>query len=36
MFKAFPSVDILVNNMGIFQPMDYQDITDDVWERFSG
>lgn len=23
LFKAFPTVDILVNNMGIFQPMDY-------------
>ena len=34
LFEAFPSVDILVNNMGIFQPMDYQAITDDVWERF--
>ena len=34
LFEAFPQVDILVNNMGIFQPMDYQAITDDVWERF--
>ncbi|WP_240410800.1 SDR family NAD(P)-dependent oxidoreductase [Limosilactobacillus vaginalis] len=34
LFDAFPQVDILVNNMGIFQPMDYQAITDDVWERF--
>ncbi|WP_276754380.1 SDR family NAD(P)-dependent oxidoreductase [Limosilactobacillus ingluviei] len=34
LFEAFPQVDILVNNMEIFQPMDYQAITDDVWERF--
>lgn len=34
LFAAFPHVNILVNNMGIFQPMDYFDISDDVWRRF--
>lgn len=29
-----PEVDILVNNMGIFQPMDYFDISDDIWNKF--
>ncbi|MDR2974652.1 MAG: SDR family oxidoreductase [Propionibacteriaceae bacterium] len=29
-----PQVDILVNNMGIFEPMDYWDITPEVWQRF--
>ncbi|MDR2930352.1 MAG: SDR family oxidoreductase [Propionibacteriaceae bacterium] len=33
-FSACPKVDILVNNMGIFEPMDYWDITDEIWERF--
>ncbi|GEP19459.1 SDR family NAD(P)-dependent oxidoreductase [Pediococcus argentinicus] len=33
-FKRFPKVDILVNNMGIFQPMEYQDIDDDTWRKF--
>lgn len=34
LLAEFPKVDILVNNLGIFQPMDYVDITDDIWERF--
>ena len=34
LFVKFPKVDILINNMGIFEPMDYLDITDEVWERF--
>lgn len=33
-FKQFPKVDILVNNMGIFQPMEYQNIEDDTWRKF--
>jgi NAD(P)-dependent dehydrogenase (short-subunit alcohol dehydrogenase family) len=28
---AFPSVDILVNNFGIFGPKDFAEITDDEW-----
>lgn len=34
LFTTFPAVDILINNMGIFQPMDYFEITDDIWEHF--
>ncbi|EEU30520.1 oxidoreductase, short chain dehydrogenase/reductase family protein [Limosilactobacillus coleohominis 101-4-CHN] len=34
MFEKFPKVDILVNNMGIFKPMDYFDIDDATWQRF--
>jgi NAD(P)-dependent dehydrogenase (short-subunit alcohol dehydrogenase family) len=29
--EAFPSVDILVNNFGIFGPRDFAEITDDEW-----
>lgn len=34
LFQEIPKVDILINNMGIFQPMDYFEISDDTWERF--
>lgn len=30
----FPQVDILVNNMGIFDPKPFEDISDDEWLRF--
>lgn len=30
---ALPPVDILVNNAGIFEPHDFFDADDDVWER---
>ncbi|MDT6964058.1 MULTISPECIES: SDR family oxidoreductase [unclassified Cupriavidus] len=32
--KAHPDVDILVNNLGIFQPQDFFDIPDSEWSRF--
>ena len=31
---AVPSVDILVNNVGIFGPQDFFETPDDVWEHF--
>ena len=31
---AFPSVDILVNNLGIFEPKAFEDIPDADWLRF--
>jgi NAD(P)-dependent dehydrogenase (short-subunit alcohol dehydrogenase family) len=31
--SRFPSVDILVNNLGIYEPKGFFDITDDDWER---
>lgn len=34
LFGEIEDVDILVNNMGIFKPMDYFDIDDEVWRRF--
>jgi NAD(P)-dependent dehydrogenase (short-subunit alcohol dehydrogenase family) len=32
--KQVPHVDILVNNLGIFEPKSFQQITDDDWRRF--
>ena len=32
--KQVPSVDILVNNMGIFEPKEFGEITDADWMRF--
>ena len=29
-----PALDILVNNLGIFEPKPFPDITDDDWQRF--
>ncbi|MFB9768992.1 SDR family NAD(P)-dependent oxidoreductase [Lactiplantibacillus modestisalitolerans] len=34
LFESVPTVDVLVNNMGIFQPMAYADIDDATWKRF--
>lgn len=34
LFKKFPKIDILVNNTGIFKPMNYFDITEDIWQKF--
>jgi len=32
--RRFPQVDILINNMGIFEPKAFEDISDDDWLRF--
>jgi NAD(P)-dependent dehydrogenase (short-subunit alcohol dehydrogenase family) len=32
--KQFPDVEILVNNLGIFEPKPFQEIPDDDWRRF--
>lgn len=32
--RRFPSVEILVNNLGIFEPKSFEEITDAEWERF--
>jgi NAD(P)-dependent dehydrogenase (short-subunit alcohol dehydrogenase family) len=32
--RRFPSVEILVNNLGIFEPKSFEDITDAEWERY--
>jgi len=34
MAARFPQVDILVNNLGIFEPKRFEDIPDDDWLRF--
>ena len=31
---AYPGVEILVNNLGIFEPKDFEEIPDDDWRRF--
>ena len=35
LLAAFPDVDILVNNLGIFEPAEYFEIPDEDWFRFS-
>ena len=32
--KQFPDIDILVNNLGIFEPAAFEDISDADWQRF--
>jgi NAD(P)-dependent dehydrogenase (short-subunit alcohol dehydrogenase family) len=32
--RAFPAVDVLVNNLGIFEPKPFEQIPDDDWRRF--
>ncbi len=32
--RQFPDVEILVNNLGIFEPKPFEQITDDDWRRF--
>lgn len=32
--KAFPDVDILVNNLGVFQPRPFEETPDEDWLRF--
>jgi len=32
--RLFPAVDILVNNLGIFEPKPFNEITDEDWRRF--
>src|SRR5438270_1542483 len=32
--RAHPDVDILVNNLGIFEPKAFENISDDDWFRF--
>ncbi|MFP7477489.1 SDR family NAD(P)-dependent oxidoreductase [Terribacillus saccharophilus] len=34
LLEKFPDVDILINNMGIYEVMQYEDITDDIWEKY--
>ena len=34
LLERFPHVDILVNNLGIFEPKPFEDIPDEDWRRF--
>lgn len=34
LLQAYPQVDILVNNLGIFEPKAFEDIPDEDWTRF--
>src|SRR2546427_11640140 len=34
LLQCFPLVDILVNNLGIFEPKPFEDISDEDWRRF--
>ncbi len=34
LYEAYPAVDVLVNNLGIFEPKPFEDIPDDDWRRF--
>jgi len=34
LFAKFPQTDILVNNMGIYEMMKYEDADDDVWDAY--
>jgi len=32
--RRYPDVEILINNLGIFEPAPFEDISDDDWRRF--
>ena len=34
LLQRFPFVDILVNNLGIFEPKPFEDVSDEDWRRF--
>ncbi|QOS82733.1 SDR family oxidoreductase [Paenibacillus sp. JNUCC31] len=34
LFEQFPNIDILVNNMGIYEIMQYEDVNDEIWEKY--
>jgi len=34
LFRKYPDIDILVNNMGVYEIMRYEDVDDEVWERY--
>ncbi|WP_025718516.1 SDR family NAD(P)-dependent oxidoreductase [Paenibacillus sp. 1-18] len=34
LFEKYPNIDILVNNMGIYEIMQYEEIDDEVWEKY--
>lgn len=34
LFEKFPSIDMLINNMGIYEIMQYEDVSDEIWETY--
>ncbi|MDU2240742.1 MAG: SDR family NAD(P)-dependent oxidoreductase [Paenibacillus sp.] len=34
LLERYPEVDILINNMGIYEIMSYEDVNDEVWETY--
>ncbi|MCR8842328.1 SDR family oxidoreductase [Paenibacillus sp. SC116] len=34
LFEKYPNVNILVNNMGIYEIMSYEDVDDEEWEKY--
>ncbi|AWP27478.1 SDR family NAD(P)-dependent oxidoreductase [Paenibacillus sp. Cedars] len=34
LFLKYPHVDLLVNNMGMYEIMQYEDVVDEVWEKY--
>ena len=34
LFKKYPNIDILVNNVGIYEIMQYEDVDNEVWEKY--
>ncbi|WP_141502327.1 SDR family NAD(P)-dependent oxidoreductase [Paenibacillus luteus] len=34
LFEKYPEIDILVNSMGIYEIMKYEDVDDEVWETY--
>ncbi|MEK4355645.1 SDR family oxidoreductase [Paenibacillus sp. FSL M7-1455] len=34
LLEKYPHVDILVNNMGVYEIMQYEDVDDEIWEKY--
>lgn len=34
LFERYPDIDILVNNTGIYEIMKYEDVEDEIWEKY--
>ncbi|WNC16008.1 SDR family NAD(P)-dependent oxidoreductase [Brevibacillus brevis] len=34
LFEKYPHIDLLVNSMGIYEIMDYEDVDDEIWEKY--
>lgn len=34
LFEKYPNIDILVNNLGIYEMMQYEDVDDEVWIQY--